>query len=119
VRKTPRANDDFAKREDVGADSELLALPRYEPFTAAVMRLAAEGVRFVEIAGNERILATLVVPAGWHDAGARGERLLEWPILTEPARKRVAVTLDVARLHEVLPSLVAEPGVTLDHLYDF
>jgi hypothetical protein len=120
VRKAPRAGDAaIAKREDLDAASELVALPRYEPFTAAVARLAADGVRFVEIAGNERMLATLIAPAEWRDTAGRGDRLLEWPMLTDRSRKRVALTLDVARLHEVLPSLAAEPGVALDHLYDF
>lgn len=120
VRKTPRADDArIVEREDLDADSELLALPRYEPFTGAVQRLASAGVRFVEIAGNDAILATLIAPAAWQDAGGRGEVLTEWPILTDRARKRVALTVAVPRLHEVLPSLAAEPGVTIDHLYDF
>jgi len=120
VRKTPRAEDDaIVRREDLDATSELLALPRYEPFTAAVERLAARGVRFVEIAGNDAILVTIVAPASWHDDRRRGEPLLEWPLLTERAKKRAALTVAVPALHEVLPSLAAEPGVTVDHVYDF
>lgn len=120
VRKTPAARDSrIVKREDVGTDAELLALPRYEPFTATVGALAAAGVRFVEIAGNDRVLVQIVAPAAWRDEQRRGDLLVEWPILTDPSRKRVALTVDVTRLHEVLPSLAAEPGVTLDHLYDF
>jgi hypothetical protein len=109
----------LAAREDLGDDSELIALPRYEPFTAATARLAAAGVRFVEIAGNDAILATVIAPAAWRADVRFGAVLLEWPILTEPANKRVALTVPVARLHEVLPGLAAEPGVALDHLYDF
>ncbi len=45
--------------------------------------------------------------------------LAEWPILTDRTRKRVALTVAVARLHETLPSLTAEPGLTSDHPYDF
>ncbi len=29
------------------------------------------------------------------------------------------MTVAVPRLHEVLPGLAAEPGVTIDHLYDY
>ncbi len=120
VRKSPVAADQrIAKREDLGPDAELLALPRYEPFTAVVSGLADQGVRFVEIAGNDALLVTLVTPAAWRDEAGRGTMLVEWPILTDRARKRVALTIAVPRLHEVLPSLAAEPGVTLDHLYDF
>ena len=120
VRKVPRADDAaIVAREDLDADSELIALPRYEPFTGAVGRLATNGVRFVEIAGNDAILATLVVPAEWRDTAGRGDVLVEWPILTDRARKRIAMTIAVSRLHDVVPSLAAEPGVTIDHLYDF
>lgn len=120
VRKSPVASDErITKREDLGPDDELLALPRYEPFTKVVRGLADQGVRFVEIAGNDAILVQIIVPAAWHDGAARGERLVEWPILTDRSQKRVAVTVAVPRLHEVLPSLAAEPGVTIDHIYDF
>lgn len=120
VRKSPVAADQrITKREDLGPDDELLALPRYEPFTTVVSGLADQGVRFVEIAGNDAILVQLVAPAAWHDAAARGTRLVEWPILTDRSKKRVAMTVPVPRLHEVLPTLAAEPGVTIDHLYDF
>jgi FAD/FMN-containing dehydrogenase len=120
VRKSPVAADQrITRREDLGPGDELVALPRYEPFTNVVSGLADQGVRFVEIAGNDAILVQLVAPAAWHDATARGERLVEWPILTDRSRKRVAMTVAVPRLHEVLPSLAAEPGVTIDHIYDF
>jgi len=105
-------------REDLGGDSELLTLPRYEPFTAAMLSLASHDVHLVEIAGNTRILLTVIAPAEWTDAKSRGELLVEWPILTEREKKRVALIVDVARLHEVLPSFAAEQ-VAIDHLYDF
>ena len=91
---------------------------RYEPFTAAVQALAVQGIRFVEIAGNRAILVQVVAPAAWHPGTTHGTRLLEWPILTDRVRKRVALVVDVSRLHEVLPALAAA-GTTLDHVYDF
>lgn len=105
-------------REDLDERSELLKLPRYEPFTAAVVALASSGVHFVEIAGNDRILVTLVAPSDWSDTRERGDVLLEWPILTRPESKRIALTVAVARLDEVLPSFAAE-HVAIDHIYDF
>jgi hypothetical protein len=120
VRKRAAARDTrIRKREDLGPGDELLALPRYEPFTGVVSTLAKQGVRFVEIAGNDALLVQIMAPATWHDTAKRGDLLVEWPILTDPTRKRVAMTVAVPRLHEVLPSLAAEPGVTIDHLYDF
>jgi len=120
VRTSPVAADErITHREALGPGDELVALPRYEPFTKVVSGLADQGVRFVEIAGNDAILVQVVVPAAWHDGAARGTRLVEWPILTDRTKKRVTLTVAVPRLHEVLPSLAAEPGVTIDHIYDF
>ena len=117
VRKRPAARDTrIRKREELGPDDELVALPRYEPFTGVVQTLAAEGVRFVEIAGNDALLVQVIAPAAWHDTAGRGAVLVEWPILTDRTRKRVAMTVAITRLHEVLPSLAAEAGVTIDHL---
>ncbi len=120
VRKSPVAADQrITEREDLGPDDELLALPRYEPFTTVVSGLADQGVRFVEIAGNDKILVQLVAPASWQDAAGRGTRLVEWPILTDRTKKRVAMTVAVSHLHEALPSFAADRDVTVEHLYDF
>jgi hypothetical protein len=119
ARKAPDVTDAaIVAREDLDERSELLKLPRYEPFTAAIVSLANKGVHFVEIAGNDRILVTLIVPDAWQDAQNRGEVLVEWPILTHPETKRVAMTLDVTRLDQILPSFAAEQ-VRIDHVYDF
>jgi FAD/FMN-containing dehydrogenase len=98
--------------------ARLLAIPRYEPFTGAVVALAGAGVRFVEIAGNDEILLTVVAPRAWQDAGGRGRVVHEWPFLTRPEEKRVALSLPVARLHEVIPSLERE-GLRIDHVFDY
>jgi hypothetical protein len=42
----------------------------------------------------------------------------EWPILTDPSRQRVALSVDVERLHQVVPSLEASCAA-IDHLYDY
>jgi hypothetical protein len=100
------------------ARSELVALPRYEPFTKAVSELARRGVRFIEIAGNRRIVMTVVAPRGWKPPAYAAHEVREWPMLTDPSRKRVALAVDVERLHEAIPRLEAG-GATIDHLYDY
>ena len=104
--------------EQLDDQSSLIALPRYEPFKQAVQTLIAQGARLVEVAGNEHILMTILAPREWEDDYRRGVKVCEWAILTEPARKRVALLVPIAQLHETLPSLERE-GLILDHLYDF
>jgi hypothetical protein len=98
--------------------SRLLAVPRYEPFTATVAELSRRDVRFLEIAGNREIALTLIAPRDWDALGDGARPVHEWSILTAPAKKRVAATVAVDRLHELVPAVEAD-GVTIDHLYDY
>jgi hypothetical protein len=44
--------------------------------------------------------------------------LWEWPILSDPERKRVALHTPIPRLHYTIPMLKDE-GIVIDHLYEF
>lgn len=118
---TPQALDSQPKikalrRFDNG--QTLLAMPRYEEFRDSAIKLSKSGVRFVEIAGNDQILLTAVVPANWRYDVARGAVSFERPILTDPSRKRVAIEVPVTSLHSALNGLSAK-GVTVEHIYDY
>jgi len=100
---------------------EILAtVPRYEPFTAYSRWLAAQGVDFREIAGNDgEILVSLLVPTGWM-ASAPARTLFEQPILTRPGQKRVVLTVRVPQLAALLRSFGEKRGgVIVEHIYDF
>lgn len=105
-------------RAPLGQDSYLVSLPRYEPFKDAVQALIQHGTRLVEVAGNEHILLTLIVPHDWHDRLHRGVTICEWSLLTKANHKRVAMLVPIGRLHELLAYFTRE-GLALDHLYDF
>ncbi|MEO6081114.1 MAG: FAD-binding oxidoreductase [Steroidobacteraceae bacterium] len=93
-------------------------LPRYEAFGDAVGELAAQGVRFVEISGNDEILLTAVVPAGWRYDLPQGKVAFSRAILTDPQKKRVGILTPVPALHEVLRALRAQ-GLAAEHVYDY
>jgi FAD/FMN-containing dehydrogenase len=121
VKTDPTTNSSdprIRRREQVDEESEILTLPRYEAFTAVVRDLATQGVRFIEIAGNQKILMTMIAPTDWKDGQNRGEILYEWELLTQPDRKRVAITVAVNQLHKVIPGLEQEK-VTIDHIFDY
>lgn len=98
--------------------SVLLSLPRYEPFKQAVETLIKQDVRLVEVAGNERILITVIVPKDWEYVTGPGSKVCEWRILSDPGQKRVALLVPIGELHKTLPALKRN-GIILDHLYDF
>jgi hypothetical protein len=96
----------------------IVVLPRYEAFTEVVPRLTQQGVRFVEIAGNDDILITVLAPNDWHYDLEDGRTLFTMPILTQPDRQRVAVRVPVQALDRVLAALSDGPA-TLEHIYDY
>jgi hypothetical protein len=104
--------------QSLGEGEVLVAMQRYEPFTAAVQAVVAAGGELVEVAGGHTIVVQLRVPAAWSEASLWGDVVFSWPVLTDPAHRRVVVEVPVRRLHEVLPALAGEP-VTIEHIYDY
>lgn len=96
--------------------SAAVTLPRYEAFTAAAVGLLHDGARFRDIAGNDEILLTAIVPAGFEAGGLHA--ILTERLLTDPTRVRVAVRTQVSQLHEVVASL-EKSGGRIEHLYDY
>lgn len=97
----------------------LATVPRYDAFTAYAQGLAAQGVEFREIAGNDSvILVSLIGASDWTPRTGIERRLLEQPILTEPGRKRVVATAQVRQLGAALREW-REAGVQVEHLFDY
>lgn len=103
---------------EFGEDGVILALPRYEGFAVAVPQLAAAGVRFVQIAGNDEIMLTVLAPRTWEYDLSAGEVLFTQPILTDSNLQRLAINVPVNELHAVLNEL-AEREFMLEHIYDY
>jgi hypothetical protein len=102
----------------IDASAAIVVLPRYEAFTQVVPQLARQGVRFVEIAGNDEILVTLIAPRDWAYNLEDGKALFALPIPTQPSRARVAVQVPVAALDRLLRALDGQ-DVVLEHIYDY
>jgi hypothetical protein len=96
----------------------IVVLPRYEAFTEVVPGLTRQGVHFVEIAGNDDILITVLAPRDWAYEQEDGKTLFAMPILTQPDRKRVALRVPVQALDRVLAALSDGPAM-LEHIYDY
>lgn len=98
----------------------LVSMPRYDEFRDVTERVTRQGVRFREIAGNDDILITAVVPASWRYDLSAGQVVFSNPILTSPDRSlsRAAIKVPVASLHHVLRELNAK-GVVAEHIYDY
>ena len=82
------------------------------------LELAKHGARFREIAGNRGlILVSILSPVGRQVAA--GEHVLfAQEILTRPQQKRIVFEIPVSALAEELMRL-DQPGIVLEHIYDF
>jgi hypothetical protein len=102
----------------VNDQAAIVALPRYEAFSQIAPHLARQGVRFVELAGNDEILITAIAPRDWVYDLPEGKFLFAMPILTQPNLQRVAVKAPVKSLHLILTDL-EDKDLKIEHLYDY
>lgn len=111
-------NPRVRKVKDVGPRAYIVMIPRYQEFTEIVTRLAQQGVRFVQIAGNEQVAMTLLAPRDGTLEIPGSEKLFSMGLLTDSAQERWALRSPVSSLHSVLNGL-ADRSVRLEHVYDY
>jgi hypothetical protein len=109
---------DVSRVSQIDDRTSVVAITRYEAFTDSVQDLVKGDVKFVEIAGNDDILVTVLAPVDWVYDLSVGDPLFEMPILTQPQLKRVAIDVPVHGLHLLLGDLESRP-VALEHIYDY
>ncbi|MBC5763533.1 hypothetical protein [Ramlibacter albus] len=97
----------------------VVTIPRYEAFMTYAQALAAQGVEFREIAGNQSIILVSLIGANeWRPKAGIDKELLEQPILTEPGRKRLVATAKVQQLGAALREWQGA-GVQVEHVFDY
>ena len=104
--------------ERVDGGLALVTIPHYQPFTDLVPPLTAQGVRFVEFAGNDHVMLSAFAPSAWTDNLTDAELMFAMPVLIEPARQRLGLNIPVATLHETLAEM-AKQGISVEHIYDY
>ena len=106
--------------EETARQSHVVTIPRYQEFTDLAVELAKRDVHFVQIAGNDEIMLTIVMPKNWNLDLPQSEAsvLFTESFLTQPDLKRVALESPVRCLHSVLNNL-ASRGIKIEHIYDY
>ena len=105
----------LAVRRDLGGGLVLVETPRYEQFTDLVRAMAGADVQLVEIAGNDDIFVTLLLP---EQASPPGGVQLFVNESRFPGLMRAGLTVKVADLLEVIRAAEAS-GARLEHVYDY
>ena len=119
-RDFPRVKVAQEKAKEASRQSYVVIIPRYQEFTDLAVKLAERDVHFVQVAGNDEIMVTVVVPGGWtYDLPAGdGTLLFTENVLTQPGAKRIALECRV----RALPALIrhfTSAGIKIEHIYDY
>lgn len=99
-------------------NSVVVETPRYAAFTVILRQLSARGATLAEIAGNTRILTTVLAPpsAMLDTFGAR--QVFTLPIQSRPGWRRIGLDTDVSTLTEQIAG-VEKGGGAFEHAYDY
>jgi hypothetical protein len=103
---------------DLGGGRTLVRTPRYRAYTELLVDLARRGRDVVEIAGNHRILVTVLAPKGPLPPLPGTIALFEGAIQSRPDRRRVGLDVAVVRLAATIRAL-ERAGATVEHVYDY
>jgi hypothetical protein len=98
--------------------SQLVKLPRYQPFTEIAQKLGATSATFLEIGGNSNILISLTAPEGWAPPADFPPVLFETRNLSGAGGKRVGFSVPVNVLLDVIRK-IGPSGAELEHIYDY
>lgn len=106
--------------EQVGPQSFVVTIPRYQEFTDRAVELAKRDVHFAQIAGDDEIMLTVVAPKNWsYDLPASdGSVLFTENFLTQQGVKRIALECPVRSLHAIL-NYFSSRGIKIEHIYDY
>jgi hypothetical protein len=106
--------------KETARQSYVVTIPRYQEFTDLAVKLAARDVRFEQVAGNDDIMLTVVVPKNWtYDLPAgEGSLLFTEDIATQPGMKRIAFECHVVALGAALNHFTSQ-GIKIEHIYDY
>jgi hypothetical protein len=98
--------------------TQLVKLPRNQPFTEIVQKLGQTNATFLEIAGNSNILVSLAAPDDWKPPADMPPVLFEAKILSGAGGKRVGLSVPVTLLLDVIRK-VGPSGAQVEHIYDY
>lgn len=103
---------------DFGEGDLIVTLPRWGGFTEIMPKLAAGGVEFVEISGNDEILITTVEDQVLALRPDKARFLFKSMVISPVGKKRSVYVVRIEDLKEALNSL-KNRNITLEHVFDF
>ena len=110
---------DFEVVRDIDDQRQLVRITRFEYFSDIVPELIDRGVKWIEVAGNDEILVTLLGPQDANYSFGQGQYIFDLPILTQPGRTRAAINVRLDDLPLFFEELQTRDELTFEHMYDY
>jgi hypothetical protein len=107
---------DIKTFEALAGGLQIIETPRYRDFTHIVRRLSMRGVDIVEIAGNDEVFITILLPT--NVPLLHGQSLITAPIAARPGWHREGLLVKVVDLGPLVRRL-ASIGGELEHVYEY
>jgi hypothetical protein len=102
----------------LGDGAYLVRTPRYQAYTDILEAWAKNGTEVVEIAGNRRILTTVIAPEGSAIDASGATRIFTIPLQAKPGWQRIGLDTEVPMITAVIAA-VERQGATFEHAYDY
>jgi hypothetical protein len=121
IERTPASvltDTQFSHAGDAPNQGAILRLPGGEPFTRLMLDLHSRAVKFVSIAGNDDILVTVIVRPNQPVPTAPARVITTVPVLTSPENRRIALSVPVAALSDVMTAVLSNGG-SVERIYDY
>ena len=100
---------------DLDPETTLIETPRYREFTRILRIMAGRGVDVLEIAGNQRILVTILARENMIPGGTLTFSI---PIQSRPGWRRFGLDVPVSGLTRLIRD-VEQQGAEFEHAYDY
>jgi hypothetical protein len=103
---------------ELGDGAILIETPRYHEFTEVLRGLGARGRTLVEIAGNRRILTTVLAPDAQRIETPGATTIFALPIQSRPGWQRLGLDTEVGAVAGLIGA-VERQGAEFEHAYDY
>jgi hypothetical protein len=110
--------DNVTVVRELGDGMELVRTPRYQALTEILKAWAKNGTAVIEIAGNRRILTTVLAPAGLALDLPGSTQIFSIPIQSKPGWRRLGLDTQVSRITDEIVA-VERQGAIFEHAYDY
>lgn len=103
---------------DFGNGEYILSVPRWGEFTEIVPAMVVRGVEFIDIAGNDDILVTVIGGKETSAEFANAHRLFDSMVLAPAGKERWVFSVKVNALSRFIHTISSQEA-SLEHIYDY